>query len=276
MNFRRKKELKIIIRDDDLNYSTTIEEVRQAYGDLLGLVPINFFVIPDLDKVADTYNLENSDFHWNEFRKQDPKGLIFDNFDLIEFLNIGRCNKSIGVGIHGFNHSFMELELEEKDIEYLESIIHLFKNQFSLNTLNLSFPNNSCSKTNYIRLSKFIDRFFVGYCHKVHERPLSYSSIKEFFIASFYYFTNTKYKYISSGERVIGGRLELSSSPISYVADEDDLDKTLDHLIKMGGTVCFATHYYDLICNEKTKNMMKKIVHTLLDNDAEFLNIEHM
>ena len=53
-----------IIRDDDLNISSSIDDIEKAYSGIINKIPINFFVIPDIINPQKTWAKQYGDFFW--------------------------------------------------------------------------------------------------------------------------------------------------------------------------------------------------------------------
>ena len=72
-----------IIRDDDLNISSNIDDIEKAYSGIINKIPINFFVIPELINPQKTWAKQYGDFFWKTLSAE---GLFIDNKELMNYL----------------------------------------------------------------------------------------------------------------------------------------------------------------------------------------------
>ena len=269
--------LRVIIRDDDLNFTSSPENIKNAYCDLYGEVPINFFLIPFLKDISPSLPLKKADFYWSRMAKNQSNGAIWDNHGLIEYLREEFDHKKIGLGFHGVSHSYKELDRKDFDVEMLHSQLDIFCKEFDIQTKCLSFPNNTISKENMNKIEKYFDLFFVGYSHKLFERNISINNFLHFIEASLFYFNKAKINYIAKGARYISEHHEISSTPISYSTTKNDVEAILKSAKStQEGTLCIATHFYDLESNVSTRENLKRLVMELKLIGCVFLRINDL
>jgi hypothetical protein len=267
---------KIIIRDDDLNVTSSSDDIKYAYDGILESVPISFFIIPDLKNPNDTYDFKDADFYWKRKMDDCAYGKIWDNLDLINFLKHHLELDNISVGMHGVHHSYKEFNKLVKAEEIKENFKMLTKT-FNLENSAISFPNNSLRSLNVISLEKYFDYFFIGYSHYIHERPVSLSNFYYFILAALARLTNSEERYIASGIRKVGNHNEISSIPVSYLSDYSIISKITQTVINSNSKLlCLATHYYDLKENSKTRKLLQDIIQELEVLGVEFIGLKQI
>ncbi len=153
--------VKLIIRDDDVNFFTKVNDVESVYRDFNGF-PVSFAVIPKVLDVS-TKGL------CPETKGNNIPRLIGDNKELSDWLKTNVLNGKIDILLHGINHSYsfingkryaeMQWRDGEKDLEvtikdakgYLEKLfnykISVFvapSNQITKRCLNAIVNNGLC------------------------------------------------------------------------------------------------------------------------------------
>jgi hypothetical protein len=261
-----------IIRDDDLNISCSIDDIEKAYSGIINKVPVNFFVIPELINPQKNWAKQYGDFFWKTFSNE---GLFVNNKELINYLKLKIKDKSIGIGMHGIHHHYKEMEFLIDEMKIPKNI-QLINDELDINLKCFSSPNNSINSTNSEIIGKYFEYLFVSYSHKFYERKMSYSNLYYFFIFSINrIFSLSKEFYFSP--RKINNLKEISSIPISYVSSES---KTISLLKKINpnkdGIICLATHYYDLIHNTSTKDLLLKSISILESKGVKFINVNQL
>ena len=261
-----------VIRDDDLNISSNIDEIEKAYSGIINKIPINFFVIPDLINPQKTWAKQNGDFFWKTLSAE---GLFIDNKELMNYLKLKIKNKLIGIGMHGIHHHYKEMEflIDEKKIP---KNIQMINDELDINLKCFSSPNNSINLRNSEIVSKYFEYLFVSYSHIFYERKMSFSNLYYFFLFSLNrIFSLSKEFYFSP--RKINNLNEISSIPISYVANQEYVIRTLNNIDeKKDGIICLATHYYDLLHNDTTKNLLLKSINILRNKKIRFISIDEI
>lgn len=114
--------VRVAIRDDDLNYYTTIEEIQKAYKDIIGNIPVGFAVIPFVHKshflFADTFidmsrseqllklSQYESDLNKEEYEQYMNLGYIDKNKELTAYVKNLMQNEQVEIYLHGITHRF--------------------------------------------------------------------------------------------------------------------------------------------------------------------------
>jgi peptidoglycan/xylan/chitin deacetylase (PgdA/CDA1 family) len=263
-----------LIRDDDVNVSTTVDDLRVAYGRFFEKVPINFFVIPKLEDPSKTINTKNGDFYWANLK---ASGSILDNSTLINYLVNGVKNDRFGVGVHGFHHSYREFENQIDERQFLRGCDEM-KSVFGEKLLAFSPPNNSINRKNVRIVSKVFKHLFISFGPWLHERDLSLVSMVSFLKLAIIKNSENPYKYLfQSSPRLIGDHYEYSSLPIFYGQSSktvfDSVNAADPH---QDGVICLATHYYDLQRNECTRWLLEESINILKSKGVEFITIQQL
>ena len=85
--------LNAIIRDDDLNVTSSPNDIDKAYHGILDIVPVNFFLIPHLAPPEATIPIERADHYWHSMILNNPSGPIWDNSELLSYLACAKEKK---------------------------------------------------------------------------------------------------------------------------------------------------------------------------------------
>lgn len=89
-----KAEKLFIIRDDDLNYFHSLEDIKRVYHEVFAMgVPVGFSTIPFVTNL--------SDLHIKNQGEQGKEYAISENKELVDFIN---KNPLIEIMLHGCNH----------------------------------------------------------------------------------------------------------------------------------------------------------------------------
>ena len=264
-----------IIRDDDLNFFTTPNDIKDAYGDLFGKVPINFFFVPYLRDINATYEKSELDYFWQKMNFTGTVS-IFDNEPLVSFVKEQIELQNIDVGLHGLHHVKHELKAP-LDEDKLAMALASAKSLFGRDIKSISAPNNTMSKPSEATLEKFFKFIHISYSHKLWERKLSFSNMKWFLISTLSKLSGRGQHTLFAPGKPINRHTEISSIPISSVQDANYVDNLLDHFIAAdSGYICLATHYYDMRDNQYTFDLMKKSVDRLLGAGVKFVRLSDL
>jgi peptidoglycan/xylan/chitin deacetylase (PgdA/CDA1 family) len=263
-----------LIRDDDVNVSTSVDDLRFAYGKIIEEVPINFFIIPRLEKPSTTFNSKNSDFFWANLN---ASGSILDNSKLINYLANGVQNDKFGVGLHGFHHSYREFTKQIDEKQFLRGCDEM-KSVFGDKLSAFSPPNNSINRKNVKIVSKAFKHLFISFGPWLHERDLSFGALVSFLRLALIKYSKNPYKYLfQSSPRAVSGHYEYPSLPVFYGQSSklvfDSIDAVNPH---HDGVICLATHFYDLQRNECTRWLLEKSINTLKDKGVKFITIQQL
>ncbi len=134
--------MKFAIRDDDTCYFTSPEDLKKAYGELWGKIPISLAVVPFV-------KARKAPFIPKEFWESNKEYPVGENQELVSFLKKEIKNGNVSIMLHGYNHEYYPQpefvggkNLKEKVIEgkrYLEEVLETEINTFVP-------PSNSMSK----------------------------------------------------------------------------------------------------------------------------------
>ena len=169
---RLKKIKTILIRDDDVNAFTSIDQLNEVYGFIFkNKIPINFSVIPMVNPSATTDSDLFGVGSYEPFIPLEMQG-IDKNFDISEskvlcdFLN---KNPSFELLLHGFNHAADENRFEffsENETEVMDKIdsgMKVFLSAFNSVPSTFVAPQDKYSRTALNSILKTFDTFSTGW-----------------------------------------------------------------------------------------------------------------
>ena len=119
----------LIIRDDDISYWTSVEEVDSKYRDYFERgIKISFAVIPCASKM---YNLGDISTFYQD---QDNSKWIGDNIDLVKYLK-EKINKGlVEIMLHGYNHLYNFKSFDKKLKVASKKNLHEYRSENELIT----------------------------------------------------------------------------------------------------------------------------------------------
>ncbi|NQV18755.1 MAG: DUF2334 domain-containing protein [Armatimonadetes bacterium] len=165
----------VIIRDDDVNFFTKIENLNKVYSFIFERnIPINFAIIPNVDASAKTFSDHSSDniyepFIPKEFRGQEKQFPINENKELIKDL---RSLRNAEFLLHGFTHKSevgnFEFEIEEESVinEKLNRGSKILELAFEKKSKTFVAPQDKYSEKAFLALQKSFDTFSLGWIDK--------------------------------------------------------------------------------------------------------------
>jgi|GEM_PF-675814 len=91
--------MKFAIRDDDTCYFTSPEDLKSAYGDMWGKVPISLAVIPFV-------KARKAPFIPKEYQNSGREYPIGENHELVSFIEKEVRKGNVSIMLHGYNHEY--------------------------------------------------------------------------------------------------------------------------------------------------------------------------
>lgn len=264
-----------VIRDDDLNYHSSIAQIKHGYRDILGKVPVNFFIIPEIHDPNLTYSSYELDYHWKEL-SVGRETKFLDNSELADAIRELTKAQKVDVGIHGLHHHKQEF-LYDISEEKLKSLISELSDFFGREISSVSAPNNSLGRRSEEILEKYFNVFYVSYCHQIWERRLSPSNVLAFARFALFKLAKKQASAISGTPRKINGHYEISSLPISSSQTRFFAKSTVDSFLSNNASMlCLASHYYDLADNAVTHSLMVEVIELLRNSGVIFLRLREV
>ncbi len=165
----------ILIRDDDVNYFTKIDDLNRVYGFIFERnIPINFAIIPNIDASAKTISNnypKNSyePFIPKEFQGKENQFPIDENHKLVEFL---KSLKNAEFLLHGFTHKSevgrFEFEIEDENTieEKLNKGSNIFEHSFEKKPETFVAPQDKFSQKSFFAIQKRFEIFSLGWIDK--------------------------------------------------------------------------------------------------------------
>jgi len=239
----------ILIRDDDLNYHTSIEQLNGVYSYIFDHhIPINFATIPAVNTSAIT---SSSDFGVGTYEPFIPKEVagvdkewaIDKNRELIAYL------KNIENGeflLHGYTHFGIppayEFENNDKDviIDKLTKGREIFKRAFGQTPATFVAPQDKYSPTAFQIIKENFEIFSLGWIDKTR--------IDTKLKAKYYWMKLTKNNYIKEGNMAI---FEHPGCLFSKFKSTEETMKQLDHYIAQHKVTIIVTHHWEFYEDDK-------------------------
>lgn len=282
---------KLILRDDDTSYWTSVEELDSKYGALLQSgVKLSLAVVP---YSVEAHNIGKPEYYW-----QGQEAIcISENRDLCDYLKFHVANGSVEIMLHGYSHQYYfyeggerkkadkrnlaETAIPRKDIKFhgefgIEDDTHekkildgknLLEDLFSTKISFFVPPSNQMSAT----CVKVLDKYGInlsGAVGRKLNRSISLSSITSYLRMYLYWaihgVKNPKpLKYRS--------HYELFSLPITPSANFDEVQRVVDTFIRRREPIQFATHYWEL--EGQVATAFSDLIELVLDEGYESILI---
>jgi len=233
----------ILIRDDDLNYHTTIEELTGVYSYLFdNHIPINFATIPAVNTSAIT---SSSDFGAGTYEPFIPKEVagvnrewaIDENGALIAYL---RNIKNAEFLLHGYAHFGIppayEFENDDKNVimDKLAKGKEILQRAFGQIPSTFVAPQDKYSPAAFKIIKENFEIFSLGWIDKTRigtKLKVKYNWMKL-----------TKNNYIKEGGMAI---FEHPGCLFSKFKSTEETMKQLDHYIEQHKITIIVTHHWE-------------------------------
>jgi len=116
----------MLIRDDDISYFTTPQELEKVWEKWYGKVDILFAVTPFMVETKE-YKIEDREFNCHQLG--DKEFDIANNVELIDYIKELLSKGYIKIGLHGYNHRYKiendnliaEYDIKDEEILYQKS-----------------------------------------------------------------------------------------------------------------------------------------------------------
>jgi len=233
----------ILIRDDDLNYHTAIEQLKGVYGYLFdNNIPINFATIPAVNTSAVTSSADFGVGTYEPFIPKEVAGVekewpIDENKALIDYL---KKIENVEFLLHGYSHFGLppayEFENDDRDviIEKLEKGKEIFKKAFAQTPSTFVAPQDKYSPTAFEIIKDNFEIFSLGWIDKAR--------INTKLKTKYYWMKLTKNNYIKDGSISI---FEHPGCMFSKFRVPEDSMKLLDKYIEQHDVTIVVTHHWE-------------------------------
>lgn len=279
----------INIRDDDTNYFTSVDDLRAAYGELWGKVPITLACIPfvtepyfdmlkidgydrseRLRKMAQNWDLQNGE-QLSQKLKRFPIG---ENQLLIQEIKPLIESNNLEIGLHGYEHRYFPdgAECYNRHLnrfnfidgkKYLESVFQTQINLFIPPSNKIGFREYT-----YLRDSKLnlVTSSSISYCNVLEKIAFNFKRIIE--SPSFYIkkiLRNNPSYFKALNVRVINSStFRLNDTPASFLQRNRVS-------IENNQFLSIATHYFVL---QQNNDYQKRFFNMLDLLDKEYGGLE--
>lgn len=254
---------KLVIRDDDTCYHTKPSELEDIFNELHRIgAKVTLSVIPETTGEFRTINLNSS--------KTNGKKKVWENTELVEYINRRKALNELDVTLHGFTHEYKLLkeltpELKWKDAGTVELELRdatkNFREYFGKELKSFVPPSNALSRDvaaviskNGLHISGVIERSF--------NRRFNLRSALN-------YSTKILYKVLT-GRTVpyvlnYGSNKELTFYNLTPSVNVDDLSEQLEFCARNNYPFVLCTHYWELRDNAHLKISLNELVKRALD-----------
>jgi peptidoglycan/xylan/chitin deacetylase (PgdA/CDA1 family) len=247
--------MKIILRDDDLNYFSKIERIKEIYEGIWDKHLIHFAAIPMIfTRQKDVPLIIKAEKDYYE---------ISHNKKLIDFLKEKIKENKIAIWQHGFSHRIFgnKYELERNDekklFEELKRGKEILESAFEIKINTLVAPHDRFSKSAILAAEK------IGYeriCRDYSPLPREFIPRKEYVnnfssLLSFWLKHGIQYRY--PRELDFGGHKELYFYRIEDFS-ETNYRKIIKFVQDNQGMLCITSHH--LRMGDRILEMLKKII----------------
>lgn len=250
----------MLIRDDDISYFTTPQELENIWGKWYGKVNFLFSVTPFMVENKE-YKIQGREFNYHQLGNKEFN--IANNVELIKYLRYLLNKDYIKIGLHGYNHKYIiknntliaEYNIRDEKVLYEKSLKAKKYLEKLLDTKIDIFvpPDNAVSKEAIRVLSK------AGFRKVLRAFPMKYIDSKFSFDYIIFWYKRVcfklKYDLVYSKPYFNGYLIEEAS----YLYKGQDLQKLLidyDIYKKYDLPFTLATHYWELK-GEKKENLYK-------------------
>jgi len=269
----------ILIRDDDVNYFTKIEDLNRVYGFIFERdIPINFAIIPNVDASAKTISNDFSKksyeaFIPEEFRGKENLFPIDENQKLVEFL---KSLKNAEFLLHGFTHKGLEksFEFELEDESAIEEKLNkgskIFELAFEKKPETFVAPQDKFSLKSFLEIQQKFDTFSLGWIDKTR--------IPKSYLIKYYLMKLRSKNYIIKDDFLV---LQHPGCQFSRFKDINKSSLTLDKYIKSHKITVIVVHHWEFFegknLNQELYSAFKNRILSLWKNeDFKFINFSEL
>lgn len=243
--------MRLILRDDDTNFFTRVDELENAFGELWEKgIPVTLGVIPWVKRckirgVKFPYGIKDEHF---------PIG---GNERLVRFLKCLIRLDLVEIAMHGIYHEdyasgpeFVGKLIRRGDINKAKSYL---ETTFDSQIIHFIPPHNSINSPNFTNVVKEGMRVLTSFSHMPHERPLSIGNLVHFCLSGASILINQNKSYRYRGFKKIYPGKELGCH---HILSSYDIEKLRNYLISGNHNsnhfTGAASHYWEI--NEKNLN----------------------
>jgi len=269
----------IIIRDDDINYFTSPDDISKIYGFLFEKgASLNFSIIPCINTSARSAREALTDDGFEPFLPEDVRGGDEDypitlNQRLIRWLNE---LKNIEFLMHGFTHRGTDekFEFEAGGIKTIEAKIakgmDIFNAAFKIRPRTFVAPEDKYSKA---ALKVIMDRFEIfstGWIDK--------TKIPKRFLFDYYQMKLRRGNFLKQGKFLMA---EHPGVLFSRFKKESDQKQKLDSYLKGHEVTVIVVHHWEFLKNgqllKDLYDRFKELMLSLLeDRDYKFIRFSEL
>lgn len=264
--------MQILLRDDDVNYFTSPDELEQVYAPIRDFGPASLGIVPFQTGCK-------SGAVPPRFRASDATYPIGENEELVEYIRSHIADGNVRIMLHGYSHEDFDKGWEfeacpdprqrvREGKKYLEDV-------FDTEITTFVPPHNSLSR----RCAKaVVDEgldILTAFGHWPWERPITLRNVVNFArLASFRLRHGKRRRYYHPL------RFESHHEHASYSLIEDtpisEVDEGLKFTYENDGSACIAYHYWELLDTDLLNDFQQLIDTWIRRTDVKFVTDEEL
>lgn len=261
--------MQIILRDDDTNFFTQVDELENAFGELWERgIPVTLGVIPWIKPCKirgvkfpscedDEYFAITQNTHLVKYLKR----LV--ELDLVEIALHGIHHKDYSTGAEFVGRTFSRSEIRDAKA-YLQAT-------FDTNVTHFIPPHNSINAKNFECVCREGMRVLTSFSHLPTERPFGIGNLFHFGLSGMSVLIKQNKSYRYKGFKKIFPGFELGCH---HILSDEDIEKLLGYLLDRNHdrTKCIgaASHYWEI--NEKNLSYsLRKMVENSINSGFRFI-----
>lgn len=235
--------MEISLRDDDINYFTSVEELKTVYDPIWKQVPVGLAVVP-FQTGCQSGAIPESKKGTNQTYP------VRENKELVEFLKRQIDLGNVRILQHGYSHEDFdggwEFEACPNPQERVEEGRKALESTFETEITTFVPPHNSLSR----RCAKAVIgeglNILTAFGHWPWERPLSVSNLLNFLrLSGFRVRYGKQRRYRNSLD--FKSHSEHPSYNLTRKTQTDQIDAGLRFTKQHEGSACIAYHYWELL-----------------------------
>lgn len=256
------------IRDDDLNVSTTSEELISVYDGIWDLCPVSFATIPF---ISNKVLLEE----YGVTREPGNSG-VAQNEALVRFVK-GRIRQGqIDIILHGYNHDSMNgiPEFGRNDLDFkalLKEGKAYLEELFETDIKVFVPPHNYISRKGQKALGECGLNLLITYRYRLRRLPLSFSMPTYLLKNILFAILNKDNKLVIPETMRFPSHMELGCYGLYRETSVEDLVAGLQHCIEHSHKFVLATHYHAFRRFPQMKKVLDEFWKEVVDNYHGFV-----
>lgn len=253
----REKRPVVVIRDDDLSFFTSINDLKKAYDFLDENDSVSFSVVYNsVPTHKDSIFPYGKNIPFKQY-------CILKNKELCEYLKDNYENAKIDLLLHGYSHEYKQIngkwlpeflwKSKSVMLEEIQDAICSLRDYFGERSFKIFVPPNNQINSKGV---KCITKFGMDISGQIRffDRPFSLLMIKNSIVRNFY---RLFYHINYGGLLKYPNHIEVNSFPVDNL---DKMKKEYQSCKKMNVPFMVYTHYWSLNANQALKETLKNFI----------------